>query len=87
MIYCVEVAKNDKKRPTSSTAGPSYPSQTAVTRLSRGAVLLNNSNAHYPVTDDLQNLSEDTTGFIYSTYSAAKREDHKNKILRVCFKT
>jgi hypothetical protein len=50
-----------------------------VTRLSRGVVPLNNSNTYNPVTDDLQNPPNNPTEFIYSTYSAAEREDHRDK--------
>ena len=78
----MEIATNEKKRPAGSTAGPpSYPSQTAVARLSRGAVFLSNSNTHNPVTDNIQKPTNNHTGFIYSTYSAAKREDHRDKPL------
>jgi hypothetical protein len=37
---------------------------------------LNNSYIHNPGTGDSRTLSNITTGFIYSTYSAAGREDH-----------
>jgi hypothetical protein len=77
----VEVTKNEKKRPASSTAGPRYSSLTAMARLSRGVVRLNNSNTHNPVTDDIQKPNNNLTGFIYSTYSAAKRENHRDKSL------
>jgi hypothetical protein len=33
---------------------------------------LNNSNTRNPVTNNLHNLPEDPTGFIYRTYSAAE---------------
>jgi hypothetical protein len=49
-----------------------------VTRLSRGVDPLNNPNTHNPVTN-LQNLATEPTGFIYSTYSAARRENHRDK--------
>jgi hypothetical protein len=40
---------------------------------------LYNSNTHNPVTDNIQKQPKDLTGFIYSTYSAAERENHKDK--------
>jgi hypothetical protein len=49
-----------------------------VARLLRGVDPLNNSNTHNPVTDDIQKPTNNLTGFIYSTYSAAEREDHKD---------
>jgi hypothetical protein len=69
-----------RRRPTASTAGLlNHPSRTAVARLSRGAVPLNNSNTHNQVTNNLQNLSKDPSGFIYHTYRAVQRENHRDK--------
>lgn len=40
---------------------------------------MNNSNTHNSVIDDIQKQPEDPAGFIYRTYSAAKREGYEDK--------
>ena len=72
---------SSKRRPAGSTAGPlKHPSQKPLWKaIETGVVPLNNLNKHYSDTDGSYVQSEDPPGFIYRTYSAARRDDHEDK--------
>ena len=42
---------------------------------------MNNPHTYNPVTDDIQKPTNNHTGFIYSTYSAARRDNHRDKLI------
>jgi hypothetical protein len=42
---------------------------------------LSNLNTYNPVTANIQNPTNNLTGFIYHTYRAAQRENHKDRLL------